>query len=263
MKTDKTSHSLNTFSFLSEEVERTLRLRAWKDEIFREALIADPKGVIQRLFPQYFSNGKLAEQLTIKVIEEEPDTCHIVLPFLPDEVPTFEIPEEEHLELLANMGADRKLGRTDSFEQRESQSPEKPKVVDHVRRQAEEAAKKQETASKPLTRENLQKDIKSLAKKDDKFFEKLKEVSNETSQEKKEEKLGNIIKEYFPHYLNGSNAPERQTFEVLQNTADTHHFVLQKLPDASHNPAVPEVKLDLKSNSEACSRGTFCEGPCK
>ena len=240
MTTSKTSHSLNTYPFLSEEMERALRLRAWKDEIFREALIADPKGVIQRLFPQCFPNGKLPEELTIKVIEEDPDIYHVVLPFLPDEFPTLEIPEEEHLEFVANMGADRKLGRMDSSDKRQSQSPEKPKVVDHVRRQAEEAAKKQETASKPLTRENLQKDIKSLAKKDDKFFEKLKEVSNETSQEKKEEKLGNIIKEYFPHYLNGSNAPERQIFKVTQDTADTRHLVLRKLPDSSHDPAVPE-----------------------
>ncbi len=81
MTIKNTSHPLNTSSFLSEEIERTLRLRAWKDEIFREALIADPKGVIQHLFPQCFPNGKLPEELTIKVIEDEdPDICHIVLP---------------------------------------------------------------------------------------------------------------------------------------------------------------------------------------
>ncbi len=80
MATDNTNHPLNTFSFLSEDIKRTLRLRAWKDEIFREALIADPKGVIQRLFPQCFPNGELAEELTIKVLEEDPDICHIVLP---------------------------------------------------------------------------------------------------------------------------------------------------------------------------------------
>ncbi len=121
MTINKTSHPLNTFAFVSEEMERTLRLRAWKDEIFRDALIADPKGVIQRLFPQCFPNGKLAEELTIKVIEEDPDTCHIVVPFLSDEFLTPEIPEEEHLELLAHMGADRGLGRRDSSDKREPQ----------------------------------------------------------------------------------------------------------------------------------------------
>src|SRR5215467_4563913 len=105
MKTGNTSRSLNTLPFLSEEVERALRLRAWRDELFREALIADPKRIIQRLFPQCFPNGEIPEQVTINVIKEDPGICHIVLPPLPDEFPTPEIPEEEQLELLANMGS--------------------------------------------------------------------------------------------------------------------------------------------------------------
>src|SRR6476660_2041746 len=114
MQTVNRSHPLNTLPFVSEEIERMLRQRAWKDEIFREALIADPKGVIQRLFPQCFPNGKLAEELTIKMIEEDPDICHIVLPSLSDEFPIAAIPEEEQLELLANMGSDRRTRTMDS-----------------------------------------------------------------------------------------------------------------------------------------------------
>ncbi len=88
-----------------------------KTSFFREALIADPKGVIQRLFPQCFPNGRLPEELTIKVIEEDPDTCQIVLPSLLDEFSTLEIPEEEQLEFVANMGSvDRlQIRRTDFF----------------------------------------------------------------------------------------------------------------------------------------------------
>jgi len=59
MTTDNPSDSMSHFPPLREEVERTLRLRAWKDETFRQELIADPKGVIERLFPQCFPDGKV------------------------------------------------------------------------------------------------------------------------------------------------------------------------------------------------------------
>jgi len=61
MTTDNSSNSISHFPPLREEVEKTLRLRAWKDEIFRQELIADPKGVVERLFPQYFPDGKVHE----------------------------------------------------------------------------------------------------------------------------------------------------------------------------------------------------------
>ncbi len=224
MTTEKTSYPLNTFAFVSEEIERTLRLRAWKDELFREALIADPKGVIQRLFPQCFPNGKLPEKLTIKVIKENPGTCHIVLPFLPDEFSTPEIPEEERLELLAHMGSDRGLGRRDSSDKREPQSSDKTKQPDLTkdsfkRKQAEEVAKRQETASEPLTKEKLKKEILSLAEKDEAFRKNILEDPKKA------------LQEYFPHYFNGSNGSEKQTFKVTQDTADTHHIVLPSSPN--------------------------------
>jgi hypothetical protein len=87
-------NSLNEFPPLREEVERTLRLRAWKDETFRQELIADPKGVIQRPFPQCFPDGKVPEQLTYKVIQEDQYTHHIILPALPDELLASEVHEE-------------------------------------------------------------------------------------------------------------------------------------------------------------------------
>ena len=235
MTTENTSYSLTTFPFLTEEMERTLRLLAWKDEIFREALIANPKGVIQHLFPQCFPNGQLPDQLTIKVIEEDPDICHIVLPFLPEELEAPEIPEEEQLKLLANMGSDRGLERKDSSERHESQSSEKSKF-DFMKQHYE---KKQQATSESLTREKIQ----SLAGKDTEFSQKLKEASRETASEKRQEMLIKTLQEYFPHHFsNGSNLSERQTFEVTQDTPDTHHIVLPKLPDASHHSAIPESK---------------------
>jgi hypothetical protein len=54
-----TDNSLNEFPPLSGQVERTLRLWAWKDKTFRQELIADPKGITQQLFPKCFPNGKV------------------------------------------------------------------------------------------------------------------------------------------------------------------------------------------------------------
>jgi hypothetical protein len=59
MTEKKSSASMQEFSLFSEEVERTLRRLAWKDEDFREALLADPKGVvIHYLFHQSLPIGK-------------------------------------------------------------------------------------------------------------------------------------------------------------------------------------------------------------
>ena len=261
MTINKTSHSFNTYPFLNEEMKRTLRLRALKDEIFREALIADPKGVIQQLFSQSFPNGKLAEELTIKVIEEDSGTCHIVLPFLPDEVPTLEIPEEEHLEFVANMGDDRPLKRTDSAEQRESQSTDK-KAVDimkqeYMRKQAGEAARKQETASEPLTIDK----IEGLAKENKGFRQKLLDVSKQQDEKTKQEMFIRTLQEHFPDHFNVSNGSEGQTIKVIQDTATTRHLAIPELPDTSHNPAVPEGrKLGTEGGGSQVSGKKKCCG---
>jgi hypothetical protein len=109
MLTNNLNDSVNHIPLLSQEMERTLRRLAWKDETFREALIADPKGVIQQVFPHCFPDGKIADNLTIKVIEEDPFTHHIVLPALPDQFPILEIPDEQQVDLIANMSRIRCL----------------------------------------------------------------------------------------------------------------------------------------------------------
>ncbi len=96
-----TAHTLNEFAPLREDGEFPLRLQACKDETFREALIADPKGLIQWLIPQCFPRGKMSKQMTDKWIEEDQSTHCIIVPALPDE---FLVPEEQELDLIANMG---------------------------------------------------------------------------------------------------------------------------------------------------------------
>jgi hypothetical protein len=259
MTTENTSSPLNTFPFLSEELERMLRLRAWKDENFREALIADPKGVIQRLFPQCFPNGKVPEQLTIKVSEEDPYTCHIVVPSLPDEFPTPEIPEEEHLELFANMSIDRRPKGRDSSESQEQKSPEKPKL--NVIKQHYE--KKQETASEPLTREKLGKDILSSMDESKEFNNKMTNALKEVDPEKKHEHLNSIVQEKFSHYFPGGKIPEGHTINVMQDTPDTHHFVVPSSRDDFRDRGVSKDMQQPQSGSVwGCALTYTSSGSC-
>jgi hypothetical protein len=99
-----TVHALNECAPLREGGERTLHLQACKDETFREALIADPKGLIQWLIPQCFPRGKMSKQMTDKWIEEDQSTHCIIVPALSDEFLVPEVPEEQELDLIANMG---------------------------------------------------------------------------------------------------------------------------------------------------------------
>jgi len=47
---------------------------------YKESLIKDPKGTIEKQL-----NSQLPTSLSVKVIEETPDTMHIVLPHVPAE----------------------------------------------------------------------------------------------------------------------------------------------------------------------------------
>jgi hypothetical protein len=254
MTTNNISHSLNALPFLSEEMERTLRLRAWKDEIFREALIADPKGVIQRLFPQSFPDGKVPEELTIKVIEEDLDIYHVVFPFLPDECPILEIPEEEHLELLVNMAAaDRLPRRTDSSDQRESENTKQPDLTrdSFKRRQAGENKENNPVSGdhqdsrrseNRLTKQEFQR-IVEKAYQDKDLLQMVKTNPDQAKQM--------FLQKYLPNY--------DLSVKVIQDTADIRHLVLPKLPDASHDPAIPEGR-QLGPDSKWCNHSKGCGG---
>jgi hypothetical protein len=58
--------------------------RSWKDEAFRQELLANPVEVLEREYPEAFPDGKVPANLSIKVIAEEKDTLCIVLPQRPD-----------------------------------------------------------------------------------------------------------------------------------------------------------------------------------
>ena len=242
-------------------MERTLRLRAWKDEIFREALIADPKGVIQQLFPQCFPNGKLAEDLTIKVIEEDLDTCYIVVPFLPDEFPTREIPEEEQLELLACMGA-LERGR-DSSEKRESRSSEKTKLnftrQEYERKQQVAETKENTPVSgdRPDSHESAKRSTDKQLKQA--FTKLLQDRQNlpdilELYKKNPQEGVQKFLKDYLPDH----KVPQGGDIKILQNTSDTHHIVLPKLPDTSLDTELPKYKQQSTESGEQTCKAVSC-----
>lgn len=52
-----------------------LTRRAWQDEAFRDELLRDPRGVVEREF-----GVRLPENLTLNVHEETADELHFVLP---------------------------------------------------------------------------------------------------------------------------------------------------------------------------------------
>lgn len=140
MTTNNPNVSLNQLPLLSEEMQRSLQLWAWKDENFREALIADPKGIIQQVFHQSLPNGKLPDDLTIKVVEEDPFTHYMVVPSHSDEAVSLEIPEEDQLDLIVNLGELGKRSR-DSYDARmgaQSTGERKPSFTEMQYKQKEQ-----------------------------------------------------------------------------------------------------------------------------
>src|SRR5689334_20773210 len=75
-----------------EELEQHLRARAWKDNAFRQELLTNPKAVLERDYAQYFPEGQILSDLSIKVIEEEEQSICFVLPpqFSDDQISRLE-----------------------------------------------------------------------------------------------------------------------------------------------------------------------------
>jgi hypothetical protein len=79
-KKDSIGQDIQQSAISKEELEQHLRARAWKDDTFRQELLANPKAVLQRDFAAWFPEGKIPSELTIKVVEEEEQSICFVLP---------------------------------------------------------------------------------------------------------------------------------------------------------------------------------------
>jgi len=79
-KQDNTVSIASDVPYSREDLEQHLRARAWKDGVFRQEFQVNPKGVLQRDYAQWFPEGKIPLELSIKVIEEEEQVIYFVLP---------------------------------------------------------------------------------------------------------------------------------------------------------------------------------------
>ena len=73
-----------------EELETMLIEKAWKDEDFREELLANPRRVIARE-----TGTALPDNITIKIVQEDPNTRYLVIPANPADVAEGELSDEE------------------------------------------------------------------------------------------------------------------------------------------------------------------------
>jgi Nitrile hydratase, alpha chain len=77
------------------DFELQLIEKAWKDDAFRQALLTDPRGAVEREL-----EAKLPAGLQVKVLAETPDTFYLVLPAKPDRAPAGQLTDKQ-LEAVA------------------------------------------------------------------------------------------------------------------------------------------------------------------
>lgn len=62
-----------------KDIEAHIIAQTWKDEVYKQQLLSNPKAVIEREF-----GVQLPAQLSVQVLEENPTTLYFVLPMRPD-----------------------------------------------------------------------------------------------------------------------------------------------------------------------------------
>jgi hypothetical protein len=77
------------------EFELQLIEKAWKDAAFRQALVTDPQGAVEREL-----GAKLPAGLQVKLVEESANTYYLVLPANPDRAPAGALADQQ-LEAVA------------------------------------------------------------------------------------------------------------------------------------------------------------------
>jgi hypothetical protein len=72
------------------DVELQLIEKAWKEDAFRQALLTDSQGAVEREL-----GAKLPAGVQVKVLAETPDTFYLVLPASPDRAPAGELTDQQ------------------------------------------------------------------------------------------------------------------------------------------------------------------------
>ncbi|MFM7365273.1 MAG: NHLP leader peptide family RiPP precursor [Cuspidothrix sp.] len=97
----ESNHSDSELEFLDEQlkarlgIQSTLIAKAWTDEEFKQELLSNPKGVIEREL-----GTELADNIQIQILEETPSTFYLSIPVKPAIGVEGELSDEE-LEAVA------------------------------------------------------------------------------------------------------------------------------------------------------------------
>jgi hypothetical protein len=100
------SQTTNPTTFTRQDLEAMLVARAWEDDSFKAALLADPRSVIEReANRQYPGLLTFPAGLQVYLHQETPTDIHIVLPVKPDASAERELSDAD-LQLVAGASAE-------------------------------------------------------------------------------------------------------------------------------------------------------------
>lgn len=92
-----------------QDIEARIITKAWKNETYKQELIANPKEVVGEAF-----GVKFDQEVNITVLEETPNSLHFVLPMSPMQIAT-ELSEDELEEIAGGLHGRHRRRRSNAF----------------------------------------------------------------------------------------------------------------------------------------------------
>lgn len=99
-----------------QDIEAQIITKTWKDEAYKQELLANPKVLIEQAFGVEFD-----QEVTVQVLEENPTSLHFVLPMSPMQIAnrlseiTNELSEEELEEIAGGVKGAHRRHRAKGF----------------------------------------------------------------------------------------------------------------------------------------------------
>jgi hypothetical protein len=86
------------------DLEARVIARAWKDDAFRQELLRDPQGALERELARMSPGASLPADIQVRVVEETPATRYLVLPPKPTVEPGVELSDADLAQVAAAGG---------------------------------------------------------------------------------------------------------------------------------------------------------------